>query len=178
MKNIGYLAIVVSFLYGSYLTSLDKETVDWLLFGIALALGIVGVFLVQLAEKQHAQDSENVSSNLTIIESSLNNIVEKVGQLSAQKHEIFTYDMSQKIDDMLIEDLNNFADSRKTISHAYGLEAFAEVMNHFAGGERYLNRVWSASADGYIDEVNAYIEKAHEQFLKKKKKLDGFAQRS
>ena len=41
MKNIGYLAIVVSFLYGSYLTSLDKETVDWLLFGIALALGIL-----------------------------------------------------------------------------------------------------------------------------------------
>jgi hypothetical protein len=37
-------------------------------------------------------------------------------------------------------------------------------MSHFAGGERYLNRVWSASADGYIDEVNAYLTKAHEQF--------------
>jgi hypothetical protein len=37
-------------------------------------------------------------------------------------------------------------------------------MSHFAAGERYLNRVWSASADGYVDEVNAYMVKAEEQF--------------
>ena len=37
-------------------------------------------------------------------------------------------------------------------------------MSRFAAGERYLNRVWSASADGYIDEVNTYIEKSREQF--------------
>jgi len=37
-------------------------------------------------------------------------------------------------------------------------------MSHFASGERYLNRVWSASADGYIDEVSAYLEKAKLQF--------------
>jgi len=48
------------------------------------------------------------------------------------------------------------------------------VMSCFAAGERYLNRVWSASADGYIDEVNAYLVKAQEQFvdsLSKIKKL-------
>jgi len=39
------------------------------------------------------------------------------------------------------------------------------VMSSFAAGERYLNRVWSASADGYIDEVNAYLDKAREQFV-------------
>jgi len=39
------------------------------------------------------------------------------------------------------------------------------VMSCFAAGERYLNRVWSASADGYIDEVNAYLVKAQEQFV-------------
>jgi hypothetical protein len=38
-------------------------------------------------------------------------------------------------------------------------------MSHFAAGERYLNRVWSASADGYIDEVNTYLDKAQEQFV-------------
>ena len=35
---------------------------------------------------------------------------------------------------------------------------------HFAAAERYLNRVWSASADGYIDEVNEYLQKAGDQF--------------
>jgi hypothetical protein len=37
-------------------------------------------------------------------------------------------------------------------------------MSCFAAGERYLNRVWSASADGYVDEVNAYLDKAQAQF--------------
>jgi len=37
-------------------------------------------------------------------------------------------------------------------------------MGYFASGERYLNRVWSASADGYIDEVAAYLDKAQLQF--------------
>ena len=37
-------------------------------------------------------------------------------------------------------------------------------MNRFAAGERSLNRVWSASTDGYIDETSAYLEKAATYF--------------
>jgi hypothetical protein len=37
-------------------------------------------------------------------------------------------------------------------------------MSHFATGERYLNRCWSASTDGYIEEVHTYIGRAREQF--------------
>jgi len=42
--------------------------------------------------------------------------------------------------------------------------SYADVMSHYAGGERYLNRVWSASADGYVDEVNTYLDRSLEQF--------------
>ena len=48
-------------------------------------------------------------------------------------------------------------------------------MNYFATGERYLNRVWSASVDGYIDEVTDYISKCEKQFegaLQELKRLD------
>jgi len=45
------------------------------------------------------------------------------------------------------------------------------VMSMFAAGERYLNRVWSASADGYIDEVNTYLEKARGQFSESLNKI-------
>jgi len=57
-----------------------------------------------------------------------------------------------------------FVDARESIAHRYGLAAYGDVMTRFAAGERYLNRVWSASADGYIDEVNEYLEKAKDQF--------------
>ena len=41
---------------------------------------------------------------------------------------------------------------------------YADVMSGFAAGERYINRVWSASTDGYEDEVHLYLEKARMQF--------------
>ena len=36
-------------------------------------------------------------------------------------------------------------------------------MNHFAAGELYLD-LWSASVDGYVDECQAFIAYAREQF--------------
>jgi hypothetical protein len=47
----------------------------------------------------------------------------------------------------------------------YGLDAYGEVMGLFASAERYLNRTWSASADGYVDEVDSALQKAQEQFI-------------
>jgi hypothetical protein len=45
-------------------------------------------------------------------------------------------------------------------------------MSSFAAGERYLNRVWSASADGYVDEVNIYLDKAQEQFAESLNRIE------
>ncbi len=38
------------------------------------------------------------------------------------------------------------------------------AMGAFAAGERYINRVWSASTDGYVDEVRNYLDRATQQF--------------
>jgi hypothetical protein len=48
--------------------------------------------------------------------------------------------------------------------HLYGLQTYADIMSEFASGERYVNRVWSASADGYGDEASAYLDRARAQF--------------
>lgn len=32
------------------------------------------------------------------------------------------------------------------------------------GGVAFINRVWSASTDGYVDEVNLYLGRALDQF--------------
>ncbi len=46
----------------------------------------------------------------------------------------------------------------------FGMQNYADVMSNFAAGERYINRVWSASTDGYVDEVNLYLGRALDQF--------------
>jgi hypothetical protein len=61
-------------------------------------------------------------------------------------------------------DLDAFVQARESVAHRFGLQAYAEVMNPFAAGERYLNRVWSTSTDGYVDEAHRYIDMAREQF--------------
>ncbi len=92
-------------------------------------------------------------------------------RLNEEKLSINTYDVRHRIDELFVEDLNTFVQTRQSIAHTYGLGAYADVMSCFAAGERYLNRVWSASADGYIDEVNAYLEKAQGQFAESLEKI-------
>jgi hypothetical protein len=172
MKKSGYLIITIAFLVGAYLTSLDPERILWLYFILVIILGFVGVAMVKAGSKKVTHTEERFTKNLSDIELSINNIVQKVSQLNSQKAEINTYDMRHKIDELLIDDLNTFADARETIGHAYSLQVYADVMSNFAGGERYLNRTWSASADGYIDEVSESLERALDQFKEAKEKLD------
>jgi len=171
MKNLGYILIAAAFLGGAYLTSLDERIVEWGYFSAWLILGFIGVAIVRISSKQAAHADDKISDNIALIKSSLENLVKNVSMLNAQKQSIHTYDMHTKVDELLLDDLDAFAEARETIAHKFGLHAYADIMNHFAGGERYLNRVWSASADGYIDEVNEYIGKAQEQFVEAQKQL-------
>jgi hypothetical protein len=164
MIKIGFLLITAGFLGGAYFSVNQTAGVNWTLFAGSIVFGAIGIFLVRSTQKKHARKDEVVQQNISAIEASIRNLVQNVGSLNQDKEKINPYDMAQKLDDLLIDDLNTFVTSRETIAQIYGLETYADIMNHFAAGERYINRVWSASVDGYIDEVNAYLEKGLEQF--------------
>ena len=127
-------------------------------------LARVGVVLVQLDARSKRSATDEVQANLGKLEGSLDRIVEKAARLDTAKESLDVYEVRHKIDDMFMEDLDIFVQARESIGHAHGLQAYADVMSHFATGERYLNRSWSASTDGYIDEVHKYISRAREQF--------------
>jgi len=171
MKKLGYLVITIGFLLGSLVVVMHKELVPWNLFIRALVVGALGVVLVRMGERRQSRSAGKLAANISVIETSLSRIVENITQLNAQKQSINTYDVRHRIDELFIEDLTAFVDSRQSIAQVHGIGAYADVMSCFAAGERYLNRVWSASADGYIDEVNAYIDKAREQFAESLEKI-------
>jgi len=174
MKKIGYLLITVGFLAGALAATMDKEHVRWDYFITALGAGVVGVGLGRIADRRHARGEGRLGSNIEQVESSLERIVHNLTELNAQKSSINTYDVRHRIDELFIDDLDAFVQARESISHTHGLNAYAEVMSSFAAGERYLNRVWSASADGYIDEVNAYLDNALAQFAESRDKMRQF----
>ena len=164
MKSLGYILITVGFLVGSYYSVLDPENVVWSYAGAGLLIGLVGVGLVQSAIRGQSSAAETIRSNIGKLEESLTRIVEKATLLDAEKESINVYDVHDRIDDDFMQDLDIFVENRESIGHAFGLQSYADVMTHFATAERYLNRCWSASSDGYTDEVNAYLTRARDQF--------------
>jgi hypothetical protein len=171
MKKLGFSMITLGFLAGALIAVVDKDQVRWGYFSGAIAVGIAGIALVRAGKRDEIRSEGKLTANIQNIEVGLARIVENISNLNAQKQSINPYDVRHRIDELFTEDIISFVEARESIGHVYGLAAYADIMSYFAAGERYLNRVWSASADGYIDEVAAYLEKAQMQFSQALDKL-------
>ncbi len=147
MKNLGYLLITAGFLFGSYFSVVDSEHVSWGMVAPALVLGLVGVALIWLGKRGERQATDAVQAGLERLEESLANIVRNVTELDEKKGETDPYEVRHLIDAAFMDDLDTFVQSRERIAHRFGLQAYANIMSHFATGERYLNRCWSASTN-------------------------------
>jgi len=163
--------IAFGFLGGSFAAIVDKENVEWFYFTAALGVGAAGIVLVRVGGHRISTADGKLAANMQSIESSLSRIVDNITQLNGQKQSIDPYQVRHRIDELFVEDINIFVQARESIAKVHGLSAYADVMSCFAAGERYLNRVWSASADGYIDEINTYLDKAQEQFVESLNKI-------
>ena len=172
MKNIGYVLLLASFLAAAFLASLDAREMNWTLMIPVLLVGFVGVVMVRRVEHAAASADHVLKAHRKDLETSLDNIIATLATLNAKEDDIPTYEMRFEIDKLLRDDLRNFADARGSLKHIYGIQAYADIMSHFAAGERYVNRVWSASADGYIDEVRTYLTRSYDMFIDAKKTLD------
>ncbi|PCJ45775.1 MAG: hypothetical protein COA74_14985 [Gammaproteobacteria bacterium] len=177
-KQIGYTMVGLSFLGSAFITSLDTNLVNWNIFLPTLVVGILGVTIVNKALKREAHSEGVITINLSNIESSINRIVNNLVKLNQEKSSFPAYEIRFEIDKVFREDLSLFAESRRSLGHRYGLQPYAEVMSSFAAGERFINRVWSASADSYVDEVSLYLVKAQEQFIDARDLLNGIMKKT
>lgn len=163
MKKIAYLLICGGFLYGAYVTALDDELVDWLLFGIAAVAAVAGVIMAKSADRAEATSGELLESNRNELNESIANVVRDLNQMNGDTP-LQGEALRDWIDEKLRPDLRRFVEARESMVHLYGLQTYADIMSEFAAGERYINRVWSSSADGYDVEAETYLERAAEQF--------------
>ncbi len=175
MIKFGYLLLVLGFLSAAYVVSLDPATVNWPVFAVTIILGFIGVVMVRTARHQAARSSAILLGNRQDLETSLANIVANLEDLKARKETLSVEAFREEIDSGFRDDLLRFVDARESMIPLFGLQAYADIMGAFAAGERFMNRIWSASADGYIDEARAYVDKAHEQFAEADAKLKAAA---
>ena len=163
MKGIAYALLIAGFLGGAFVTALDVENVDWMWFGIAAISAIAGVVLAKRADRARATSGELLETNRNELNESLDNVVRDL-RLMTDGDALTGEPLRDRIDEKLRPDLRRFVEARQSMVHLYGLQAYADVMSEFAAGERYINRVWSASADGYDDEGDRYLKRAVDQF--------------
>jgi len=178
MTKIGYILITLGFLAAALATVTDELQVLWQYFGIGIAAGIVGIVLVRRSQRQAAMHEDVLTANIQTLEVSLKEIVEKLNQLNQDIDTIDLHKLPERIDELLLEPINAFVNSRASIGHVYGLQSYPDVMHEFANGERYLNRVWSSAADGYIDEAHEYLQRSEQQFHEALEKLRSLETRS
>ena len=105
---------------------------------------------------------------------SIQNIVTDIEDMTSEAN-LRGAALRERIDLKLRTDLRRFADARESMVHLFGLQTYADIMSSFAAGERYINRVWSASADGYDGEASTYLTKAATQFADAQQQLNAAA---
>jgi len=164
MRRLGFLLVIVGFLAGALASVVNQTAVRWDWFIPAVVLGSVGVVLIRVGQRREVRATGRLVSNMRAIQDSLRRIAQNMTQLNAEKQSIDPYEVRHHLEELFADDLSTFITARESIAHSYGLAAYADVMSCFAAGERYLNRAWCASADGYVDEIHQYLDKAKEQF--------------
>ena len=163
MKKLAYLMLIGGFLFGAYATALDVENVDWTIFAIAAVAAIAGVIIAKREDSATARSESVLESNRNELNESINNIVRDLNEMT-NGETLQGIELRNLIDEKLRPDLRRFAEARESMVHLYGLQTYADIMSEFAAGERYINRVWTSSADGYDGEAEKYIARAAEQF--------------
>lgn len=174
MRKIGYLLLAAGFLAGAYATALDVRDVNWTLFAVSALAAIAGLILFKRQASAYARSDTVLEVNRGELRESIHNIVTDLKELSSGES-LRGDALRSRIDLRLREDLRRFADARESMVHLFGLQTYADIMSSFAAGERYINRVWSASADGYDEEAASYLGKAARQFVDAQQQLSAAA---
>ena len=173
MKTIALLMVFGTFLAGAFITVLDPREVNWTWMVPVLLVGTVGLWLSRRAEYKAARAGNKLAGNIDLLGRNLSNIHARLSLICQNKDELPTYEARFEIDRLFRDELNEFADARESMIHVFGMQNYADVMSNFAAGERYINRIWSASTDGYVDEVNLYLDKALAQFTEALEHFNG-----
>ncbi|MFK7736240.1 MAG: hypothetical protein AB8B50_09440 [Pirellulaceae bacterium] len=167
----GQLFLWLGFLGGSFATVLRKEipdapwqTIPWMMYGCSLLVGGIGVVMLRSEKASQAEADGDSDAGFAVVKEQLKKAAKAVATLQQNLDEMTCEEVLDYIDENCVPPCTEFADSRMVISQRYGNAKYAEVMTEFASGERYVNRTWSAAADGYVDEVEVSASHAHTFF--------------
>lgn len=167
MAIAGQVLLWLGFLGGSFAAVRNLEndeapwqSIPWVMYGGSALVGVVGVVCLRKDKADQRSKSAASETGIDSVRELLSQSAGKVAELRSNLSNMTCEEVLEYIDEQCGPLLAEFADGRMVISNRFGSATFAAVMTEFASGERYLNRAWSAAADGYVDEVEASVKNA------------------
>jgi hypothetical protein len=126
---------------------------------LSLATMLVGIAMQRRAHGDR-KTSHLTSGNVQRACAALNRLQIAANQLESSFHHHDLDSLHRTLEEIVTDPLAEFVANSAAISHRYGIGDYAVVMSAFSTAERYLNRAWSASADGYWHEAVEYLHRA------------------
>lgn len=158
--------------------SFERWRHGWLFLVAALGL-LAGSLMVRTAAKREIEaasakaksDGDGVTPDAAL--EALARLPQELGQRLAG-----TADEAERLS-LILEGVGEaqrlyvepFVDGRPLFVSRLGLGGYAELMDRFAGGERQLNRAWSAAADGVLHEAETCLRTAGERLEEARARL-------
>jgi hypothetical protein len=140
--------------------------VYWPGYLAAVVVGIGGAVLIRASSKSATSNESLNQAGLEQLTTVLQALVVEVDRLTEALPTLAPEEAVPWIDTHCVPLCADFADNREVMKTTFGLAGFAAVMSEFASGERFLNRVWSAAADGYMEEAWRSIQTSQRFFHK------------
>lgn len=156
----GFIGAALASVHQLELPSNPWQTIQWNWYAASMAIGFVGVVLLRTSSKAAEKHAGRVDGEFETLVSSLASLKSNIGELRQMQGSTDLRETVSFIDSRCTELFADFADSRNALVQRYGLKGFADVMTQFSSAERFVNRAWSAAADGYSTETKASLELA------------------
>ena len=166
-RRLGFVLMYAGFFAAAFFgvrrsdaAGLEWQTIEWPWYILCFAFAVLGVVIVRMTAVSAETQTHKIDADMTVLDDSLTKLLQRIAEINARKDTVGVYDMHGIIDRDLTDPLANFVDARESMIPRFGLQPYADVMSKFALCERNINRAWSASADGYIDEAWSSLQRA------------------
>ncbi len=140
----------------------EWNTIPWIWYGLSLLVGTGGIVVLRMVRAAGKTASAESVTGFESVQSALRKSSQSISLLDDRLDGMTCEEVLEYVDATCVPLLNEFADGRMVIRNRFGTGVYASVMTEFASGERYLNRAWSAAADGYVDEVTRSVRHARD----------------
>lgn len=163
-----FIGVIVAITFGAKMPVAGAKFSDVLggfFFGLILAViaNILWHREVKKEVKVLLQEHRDSDENPVFL---LQRSVEQVQKLNDDFDKLDNKQVCQCIDDISEKFIHPFTEKRQTVMDMLGMEKGAEVLLTVAFGERMLNRVWSACADGHRPEAKKSLGLSCNNYLK------------